>query len=279
MGLLIRFARQWVAGETLDEAVLAARAANARGIRALLNYMGEHYRERGPVEATVREYLGIVARLRDAGIHGDVSVKPTQLGILIDREYALAQTIPIVEAARAAGGVLWVDMEAASTVPDTLWVHERLFEAYGRVGLCLQANLRRTRDDLSRLLDRGAPIRLVKGAYRETPDVAFTGRAEIDREYLAHLETLFREGRDFEVASHDGRIVARALELAKDHATPFEFAMLKGVRDPLKADLVAQGHRVTEYIPYGPSWLPYFTRRLRERPRNVVTMLRSLVSG
>src|SRR4030066_305038 len=86
-------------------------------------------------------------------------------------------------------------------------------------------------------------------------------------------------GRAFGVGSHDGRIVARALELAKDHATPFEFAMLKGVRDPLKADLVAQGHRVTEYIPYGPSWLPYFTRRLRERPRNVVTMLRSLVSG
>ena len=280
MGLLIRFARQWVAGESMDDAVRVALEANRRGIHALVNHLGEHYHEKAPVEATVREYLRLVAKLRAAGVDGDVSIKPTQFGILIDREYALSQILPVMDATKAWGRIFWVDMEAAPTVADTVWVYEDLRRRYERVGLCLQANLRRTPADLERLLPLGARIRLVKGAYKETPAVAFTSRPEIDRAYLKHLETLFAEGRDFAVASHDGRLIARALELAKDHPdVPFEFAMLQGVRDPLKAELVSQGHRVTEYIPYGPTWLPYFTRRLRERPRNIITMARSFVSG
>ncbi len=280
MGLLIRFAGQWVAGETKEDAVRVAREANRRAVHVIVNHLGEHYREKPPVEATVQEYLRLVATLRSSGIDGTVSTKPTQLGILIGREYALSQILPILDAVRAWGRVLWVDMEAASTVEDTIWVFENLRRRYDGVGLCLQANLRRTEADLDRLLPLGARIRLVKGAYKETPDVAYMTRAEIDREFLRHLETLFQEGRDFAVATHDGRLIDRALALAGEHpGVPFEFAMLQGVRDPLKAELVAQGHRVAEYIPYGPNWLPYFTRRLRERPRNVLTMVRSFVSG
>lgn len=280
MGLLIRFARQWVAGETADDAVRATREANGRGIHAIVNHLGEHYREKPPVEATTQEYLRLVAKLRAANLDTDVSIKPTQLGILIDREFALSQIIPILDATKAWGHLMWVDMEAASTVDDTIWIFEHLLQRYGRVGLCLQANLRRTEKDLPRLLGLGARIRLVKGAYKETPDVAFTRRPEIDREYLRHLETLFADGKDFAVATHDGRMIDRALALARDRPdVPFDFAMLQGVRDPLKTSLVSQGHRVSEYIPYGPTWLPYFTRRLRERPRNIVTMVRSFVSG
>ncbi len=280
MGLLIRFARQWVAGETADDAVRATKEANERGIHAIVNHLGEHYHEKPPVEATTREYLQLVAKLRAANLDTDVSIKPTQLGIMIDRQYALGQILPILDATKAWGHLLWVDMEAASTVEDTIWVYEHLIQRYDRVGLCLQANLRRTGQDLPRLLGLGARIRLVKGAYKETPDVAFTRRPDIDREYLQHLETLFAQGRQFAVATHDGKIIDRALDLAKEHPdVPFEFAMLQGVRDPLKMTLVSQGHRVTEYIPYGPTWLPYFTRRLRERPRNIITMVRSFVSG
>ncbi len=280
MGFLIRFARQWVAGETMDDAVRVALDANRRGIHALVNHLGEHYREKPPVEATVQEYLRLVAKLRSANVDGDVSIKPTQFGIFIDKEYALSQIVPVMDATKAWGRVFWVDMEAASTVADTIWIYEDLRKRYDRVGLCLQANLHRTGEDLARLVPLGARIRLVKGAYKETPEVAFTARAEIDRAYIRHLETLFQRGKDFVVASHDGKILARALELSRAHPdVPFEFAMLQGVRDPLKAELVAQGHRVTEYIPYGPTWLPYFTRRLRERPRNIITMVRSFVSG
>ena len=280
MGLLIRFARQWVAGETLDDAVHVALDANRRNIHALVNHLGEHYSEKARVEATVREYLRLVAKLRAANVNGDVSIKPTQFGIMIDKEYALSQILPVLDAVKAWGHLFWVDMEAASTVPDTIWIYEKLLRRYSQVGLCLQANLRRTGKDLERLLHLGARIRLVKGAYKETPGIAFTRRDDIDREYLTHLETLFAKGKDFAVASHDGRMVQRTLELARTNPdVPFEFAMLQGVRDPLKSELVSRGHRVTEYIPYGPTWLPYFTRRLRERPRNILTMVRSFVSG
>jgi proline dehydrogenase len=280
MGLLIRFARQWVAGETMDDAIRVAREANRRGIHGVVNHLGEHYHEKPPVEATTQEYLRLVAKLRAADLQADVSIKPTQFGILIDKEYALSQILPVLDATVAWGHVFWVDMEAAPTLADTIWIYENLLKRYDKVGLCLQANIRRTEDDLKHLLPLHARIRLVKGAYKETEDVAFTRRPDIDREYLRLLETLFSLGTHFAVATHDGKLIDRALDLAREHPdVPFEFAMLQGVRDPLKAELVSQGHAVAEYIPYGPTWLPYFTRRLRERPRNIITMVRSLVSG
>ncbi|MCI4372006.1 MAG: proline dehydrogenase family protein [Thermoplasmata archaeon] len=279
MGLLTRFASQWVAGETMADAIRVAKDANARGLEALVNHLGEHYREKGPVEETTREYLGLLDAMGAEGIRGTVSLKPTQFGVLIDKAYALERMTPVLDATAADGRVLWLDMESASTTDDTIWIGERLLERYNRVGICLQANLRRTPKDLDRLLDARARIRLVKGAYKETPDLAYRTRPEIDRSYLALLETLFARGRDFAVGSHDTKIIDRAIALSKEHPTPFEFAMLQGVRDPLKGDLVARGYRVAEYIPYGPTWLPYFTRRLRERPRNIVTMVRSFISG
>ena len=279
MGLVTRFASQWVAGETMADAIRVAKEANARGIDALVNHLGEHYREKGPVESTRREYLSLLATMKAEAIHGEVSLKPTQFGVLIDRAYALSEMIPILDATKAMGRVLWLDMESAHTTDDAIWIYERLHAQYNRVGICLQANLKRTADDLDRLIERHARIRLVKGAYQETPDIAYRTRSEIDRAYLALLETLFARSRDFAVGSHDGRMIERALALAEVHSTPFEFAMLQGVRDPLKVELVRTGHRVAEYIPYGPNWLPYFTRRLRERPRNVITMIRSFVSG
>jgi len=264
----------------MDDAVRVAREANRRGIQGVVNHLGEHYHEKPPVEATAAEYLRLVAKLRAADLRTDVSIKPTQFGILIEREYSLSQIIPVLDATKAWGHVFWVDMEAASTLADTIWIYENLLKRYDKVGLCLQANIRRTEDDLHHLLPLGARIRLVKGAYKETADIAFTRRAEIDQEYLRLLKILFAKGAHFAVATHDSRMIDRALELAKEHpGVPFEFAMLQGVRDPLKAELVSKGHAVAEYIPYGPTWLPYFTRRLRERPRNIITMVRSLISG
>jgi len=279
MGLLTRFARQWVAGETMDDAIRVAKEANAGGIAALVNHLGEHYREKEPVEATAREYSRLLTAMREERIRGDPTLKPTQFGVFIDKAYALSEMLPILELTKAEGRILWLDMESSETTDDTIWICERLLERYDRVGICVQANLRRTAKDLDRLILDRARIRLVKGAYKETPEIAYRTRPEIDRAYLAHLETLFARARDFAVASHDGRIIDRALALAKDHPIPFEFAMLQGVRDPLKRELVRSGHRVAEYIPYGPNWLPYFTRRLRERPRNILTMVRSFVSG
>lgn len=279
MGLLIRFARQWVAGERMEDALRAAAVVNTKGVDAVVNHLGEHYRERARVDATLQEYLGLLEAMERAHIRGCVSVKPTQLGVMIDRAYSLSLFLQVLDVSKASGRSLWLDMESVSTTDDILWLYERLLERDPGVGVCLQANLRRTRDDLENLLDLGGRIRLTKGAYRETPDVAFQERTEIDQEFLRLLDTLFRRGRHFAVASHDGRMVERAIELSRVYDAPFEFQMLQGVRDSLKAELIRRGFRVAEYIPYGPGWLPYFSRRLRERPRNVFTMVRSFVSG
>src|SRR5437016_920310 len=156
MAALLRFAGQWVAGERMEDALRVARDANARGMDALVNHLGEHYREKGPVEATTREYLGLLDAMRSQGIRGTVSLKPTQFGVLIDRAYALSQMLPVLDATKADGRVLWLDMENAHTTDDTLWIGERLLERYERIGICVQANLTRTADDINRLIQETA---------------------------------------------------------------------------------------------------------------------------
>ncbi len=279
MGLLIRFARQWVAGERLKDAVRAAREANGKGVDAVLNLLGEHYKDRAVVEATLKEYMRVLDAIEAGNLNACVSVKPSQFGLEFGRAYAESMVAPLFDRVRAMGDFLWLDMEGSRFTDDTLALYADLRHRHHDVGVCLQANLKRTPKDLERLLEIGGKIRLVKGAYRETPEVAHRTRAEIDAAYESLLRTLFEKGDHFAVATHDGKLVDAAIRLSKDHKRIWEFQMLRGVREPLKRDLVRKGYRVVEYIPYGPNWLPYFTRRLRERPRNVLTMIRSLVQG
>ena len=279
MGLLIRFAGQWVAGETLEDAVRYTREANARGIDAVLNLLGEHYTEKAPVEKTLKLYLQILDAIDREKLRASVSVKPTQLGITFGKAFCESRVVPVFDRVRAMGGFLWIDMESSHYTEDTLAMYEGLHRRHHDVGVCLQANLRRTPKDLEHILEFGGKVRLTKGAYRETPNIAHRSRAEIDTAYMRLLKILFEKGDRFAVATHDGRLIDEAVRLSKNHKRIWEFQFLKGVRDPLKRDLVAKGYRVLEYIPYGPNWLPYFLRRLRERPRNILTMVRSFVQG
>jgi proline dehydrogenase len=270
---------QWVAGEAAEEALQAAQVANGRGMEAIVNHLGERLRDHAQVEATTREYLRLLNAMGSDGIRGAVSVKPTQFGLLIDPAYALSQLETVLEATKAQGRILWLDMETADTTDDTIGICERLLDRYDKVGICLQANLKRTPKDLERLIRVGARVRLVKGAYKESRQLAYGSREEIDRAYLGSLDILFARARDFAVASHDPRMIQRAIELARENFTPFEFHLLRGVRDPLHAELVSKGYPVAEYISYGPKWLPYFGRTWRDRPRNLWTMARAFVSG
>ena len=279
MGLLIRFADQWVAGETLEDAVRYTKDVNARGIDAILNLLGEHYEEKRLVEGTLREYLRILAAIERENLGAGVSVKPSQLGLEFGRAYCESMVTPVFDKVRAMGDFLWVDMESSRFTEDTLAMCEDLHERHHGVGVCLQANLRRTPKDLERILEYGGKVRLTKGAYRETQEIAHRSREEIDTAYLRLLKILFEKGDHFAVATHDGRLIEEAIRLSHTHKRIWEFQFLKGVRDPLKRDLVARKYRVVEYVPYGPKWLPYFLRRLRERPRNVLTMVRSFVQG
>jgi proline dehydrogenase len=270
---------QWVAGETGGDALRAAQVANGRGMEAIVNHLGERLRDRAHIETTTQEYLRLLSAMGSEGIRGAVSVKPTQFGLLIDPAYAVSQLQEVLEATKAQGRILWLDMETADTTDDTIGICERLLERYDKVGICLQANLKRTPEDLERLIRVGARVRLVKGAYKESPEIAYRLRQDIDRAYLGALDILFARGRDFAVASHDPRMIQRAIELGKETSTPFEFHLLRGVQDSLHAELVSKGYAVAEYISYGPKWLPYFGRTWRDRPRNLWTMARAFVSS
>ncbi len=279
MGLLIRFAHQWVAGETMADALVRADETNHRRIGAVLNLLGEHYEERSAVLAAIDEYLGLVDTSASRKMDACISIKPTQCGMVIDQEFFWSNVKKILEQVRSVNGFLWMDMEGSRFTDRTFDVYRRALATYDHVGVAVQTNLRRTEKDVESLLEVGGIVRLCKGAYRELPPVGLGDRHAVDANFRKILELLFERGDRFAVATHDGAMIDRTLELA--HAAPrrFEFQMLLGVRDPLKDELVAKGHRVLEYIPYGPNWLPYFTRRLRERPRNVFTMVRSFVSG
>ncbi len=279
MGLLIRFASQWVAGETLADAIARAEDANRRGIGACLNFLGEHYEDRSLVETTVDEYVDLLDATGARRMDACLSIKPTQCGMMVDQAFYWESVGRILDRVQATGSFLWMDMESSKFTDRTLDVYRRALAQYPNVGVAVQANLRRTEKDVESLLDVGGIVRLCKGAYHEVPPVGTADRHETDANYRRLLDLLFDRGDRFAVASHDSAMIAHALERSTERATRFEFQMLLGVRDPLKDELVAKKHRVVEYIPYGPSWLPYFTRRLRERPRNILTMVRSFVGG
>ena len=279
MGLLIRFAGQWVAGETIADGLARAAESNRRKLGVVLNLLGEHFEERSAVEAAVGEYLKLLAAISERKMDACISIKPTQCGMVIDQDTYWSNVKRILESVQAANGFLWMDMEGSRFTDRTLDVYRRALSLYPHVGVAVQCNLRRTEKDVESLLAIGGIVRLCKGAYRETPPQGAADRTEVDANFLKVLEILFERGDRFAVATHDGALIDRALQLSRTYRRRFEFQMLLGVRDPLKDDLAAKGHRVLDYIPYGPNWLPYFTRRLRERPRNIITMVRSFVSG
>jgi proline dehydrogenase len=279
VGLLIRFASQWVAGETMADGLARAGEANRRGLGAILNLLGEHHTEPAAVDAAVREYLELLDAIQARNLDACLSIKPTQCGLMLGEDAYWRSTKKILDRVRSMHGFLWMDMEGSRFTDATLAVYRKALAEYPEVGVAVQANLRRTEADVGSLLDVGGIVRLVKGAYREPPPTGTANRRETDANYRKLLDLLFERGDRFAVGSHDSAMIDYAIEKNRTHRRRFEFQMLLGVRDPLKADLVRQGYRVAEFIPYGPNWLPYFTRRLRERPRNLLTMVRSFVSG
>ncbi len=278
-GLLLRLVRQWIAGEHASNAIEAARNANSRGILALLNLLGEHIESREQIENTVSEYLNLLNLIEENKISSHISIKPSQLGVNLDFDYCLANYLKVAEAcALHSNNYLWMDMEDSSFTQITLDLYTRVLSKYPNTGIAIQSYLRRSEADLGKILPLGAKVRLVKGAYNEPADIAFKRKKEVSSNYARLLEILFmrRKHNFFAVATHDTLMIETALELAKKNNATFEFEMLMGVRDNLKRDLVSNGHQVREYIPYGPQWLEYSMRRIREKKSNIFLLGRSL---
>lgn len=275
--VLFKIAKQWIAGDTMEDALKSAHQANKNGMGAILNKLGEHTTSKAQVYQTVSDYLTLVSNLRRSKISGGLSIKPTQVGLSISSKECLENLDKIIEKALQSQSFVWIDMESSEHTDNTLKIYLNLFEKYERLGVVIQSNLKRTQDDLKMLLEKGAKIRLVKGAYHEKSRNAYTTRHEVDENYKKLMRTLFEQGNEFAIATHDSNLIDLATNLSKRHERKFEFQMLKGIRDEIKPILVKSGFLVSEYIPYGTNWLPYSIRRLRERKRNILLLGSSFI--
>jgi proline dehydrogenase len=274
--LFYRIAKRWIAGYTIEDAVKSARDANNRKVLAILNRLGEHTPDRRLIQEYSDEYLRLLDVIRSENILGTISVKPSQLGLALEVPLFKSILLKILEKAEDEGRFVWIDMENSPYTESTVGAYRDLLSSHKSVGMCLQANMKRTEGDLKDLLPRGGKIRLVKGAYPENRDVAYKRRSDVDANFVRSMNLLFDRGEFFAIGTHDAKLITEAKNLSHDHKSNFEFQLLKGIRDDLKSSLIADGFRVSEYIPYGPEWYNYSKRRMRERKRNILLLVRSI---
>jgi proline dehydrogenase len=276
------FARRFIAGEDVDEAIAAVRGLPARGLSLTLDYLGESAASFDEASAAANEYVRINTPIVAAGIERNLSVKLTQMGLDVDRATAVDHMRRILEPADQHGFFVRIDMENSPYTEVTLQVLETLWGlGHRQIGTVIQSCLRRSEADIRRLNALGARVRLVKGAYKEPKTVAYQKKMDVDAAFVDLMKLLLDEGHGPAIASHDPAVIdatrryAAERRLARDH---FEFQMLYGIRRDLQASLVAEGYRVRVYVPFGKQWFPYFMRRLGERPANVWFVLRGVAA-
>lgn len=275
------FARRFIAGETIDEAITAARGVQAQGLLITLDYLGESVATLDEADAATREYLRMIQAIVASGIERNVSLKLTQLGVDVDRATCIDNLRRILEPAQRHGFFVRIDMENSPYTDVTLQIFETLWQQeYRGVGVVLQSCLHRSEDDAKRVTELGARVRVVKGAYKEPKSMAWQLKSEVDEAYVRLMTYLIDAGHYPAIATHDPVIIDKTIAYARERGvTPdrFEFQMLYGIRRDLQRSLLAAGHRVRVYIPFGQQWFPYFMRRLGERPANVGFVVRSLL--
>jgi proline dehydrogenase len=276
------FARRFIAGETIAEAIEAARIVESRGVLITLDLLGESVGNLEEAEAATRGYLSVIEAIVASGIERNISLKLTQLGLDVDKASAIDNLRKILGRAEPDGFFVRIDMENSPYTDVTLDIFEMLWQhGYRQMGVVLQSALYRTEEhDLARVNALGARIRLVKGAYKEPKNLAHQKKADVDAAYARMMKKLITDGNYPAIATHDPKMIDAARAWAREHdvaADRFEFQMLYGVRRDLQATLVKAGYRVRVYIPFGREWFPYFMRRLGERPANVSFVLRSIL--
>ena len=282
-------ANQFVAGESPAEALEHVRSINGRNVKAIVNLLGEHYESRPPVRSDAAEYRAIAGDIANSDLEACISVKPTQLGLGLGEDVFREELEDVVAAAADHDVFVWIDMEDHTTTDATLDAFEELASEYGGedatsgqgdgagVGVCVQANLKRTREDVERLADVPGKVRFTKGAYDEPAEIAYTDPQRVNRE-LEGLLTYACEQYDggIAVASHDPEIVDHATTLYDRTGTDFEIQMLMGVRETAQYDLAGE-YDVWQYVPYGGRWFSYFSRRVMERRENLRFALRAVL--
>jgi proline dehydrogenase len=275
-----RMAMRFVAGETLSDAVEAARAVNKLGMTATLDFLGENVSTTADAQKARDAYLNIYERIALEKLNANVSCKLTQLGLDLSVEFCEGMVLSIAERALSYDSFLRIDMESSIYAQRTVELVKRVRTQSPAVGAVIQAYLYRSEPDIQDLLSYGCRIRLCKGAYKEPAEVAFPSKADVDANYVKLMRLLLSSGFYHGIATHDPRMIAETIRWAAEKKIAkedFEFQMLYGVRTDLQRQLVKDGFNLRIYIPYGRDWFPYFMRRLAERPANLSFFMRNFL--
>ena len=278
----VGFARRFIAGESVEEAIEAAREIQRNGLMVTLDYLGESVASIAAADAATRSYIGVLERIAAAGIERNISLKLTQLGLTIDRATCVDNLRRILDVATAKEFFVRVDMEDSPFTAVTLEVFETMWQqGYRNVGIVLQSYLPRSEADAARMNELGARVRIVKGAYNEPKDAAYQAMADVDAAFVRIMQLLLTHGTCPAIATHDPAMIDATRAFAAAHgldASKYEFQMLYGIRRDLQNSLIRDGLRVRVYVPFGREWFPYFMRRLGERPANIGFVIRGIMS-
>jgi len=276
------FARRFIAGETVQEAVTCVQELRHQGLLLTLDYLGESVSSAAAASAAAADYVRIIEAIVASGIERNISLKLTQLGLDVDRATAVDNMRRILESADAHAFFVRIDMENSPYTESTLSIFETLWQqGHRQIGTVIQSYLKRSEADIRRLNALGSRVRLVKGAYKEPKEVAHQKKTEVDAAFVELMRLLLDEGTYPAIATHDPDMIdaTKAYARSKGYANHrFEFQMLYGIRRDLQTALVKDGYHVRVYVPFGRQWYPYFMRRLGERPANVAFVLKGILS-
>jgi len=268
--------RRFVAGETLDDAIEATRALNARNLHVSLDHLGENVTDAKEAMAAAQDYIAILDRIQQTGVDANISIKLTALGLDISQELCEQNVCQILEYAQPFRIFVRIDMEGSAYTAQTVDITLRMHKQFEHVGTVIQSCMHRSKKDVEELIAQGVRVRLVKGAYKEPHTVAFQQKSEVDQNYVRLMMQLLLHGNYPALATHDESIINAACKYARDNGiakSAFEFQMLYGIRRDLQQKLVSQGYHVRVYVPYGSQWYPYLMRRMAERPANLVFVM------
>lgn len=286
MPFATRVAKRFVAGESLQDAIMATRGLNERGLLVTLDHLGENVYTETDAGKAAQAYLDLLDAIKASGVNANASLKLTQLGLDVSEDVCIGNMRRILGKAKELGNFIRIDMEGSAYTERTIRIYRTLRDEYDfpNVGVVIQSYLRRSESDVVELAAEGGNIRLCKGAYMELPDVAFPDKADVDANYIKLMQIFLSDkareaGAYIGVATHDDAMISATKAFVTKQGVDkqrFEFQMLYGIRPQEQRALVGEGYKMRVYVPYGTEWYPYFMRRLAERPANVWFLAKSL---